>query len=64
MTLSHPFIIYYILWVTAVSAAVSYVCVIGFEMPIAHLEKLLFAALGVTKLPQAKKVDHVSEKKD
>ena len=39
------------------STAVSYVCVIGFEMPIAHLERLLFAAIGVTKLPPAKKIE-------
>ena len=52
---------YYILWVLAVSAAVSYVCVIGFEMPIAHLEKLLFAAIGVTKLPPVKKVETVKK---
>merc|ERR1711915_942493 len=52
VTLSHPLVVYFIIWIIAVSAAISYICVIGFEMPIAHAERLLFTAFGMAKLPK------------
>jgi len=55
ITVSHPLVVYFIIWVISVSALVSYICVIGFEMPIAHAERLLFSALGLTKLPKVTK---------
>ena len=54
--LNHPLVVYYILWVTSLSATISYVCFICFEKPIAHLEKLFFALLGVTRLPPVTRV--------
>jgi len=55
VTVSHPLVVYFIIWILSVSALVSYICVIGIEMPIAHAEKLLFSALGLTELPKVTK---------
>ena len=54
--LNHPLVIYFILWVVSMSAAISYVCVICFEKPIGHLEKLLMTLLGVSRLPSVKTI--------
>ena len=73
--MTHPLVVYFILWILSVSAAISYVCVIGFEMPIAHAERLLFTAFGMAKLPKVtityagkdnkekKKIEKVEDKK-
>merc|ERR1719422_944234 len=63
VTVSHPLVVYFIIWILSVSALVSYICVIGFEMPIAHAEKLLFSALGLTKLPKVTK-NYVENKEE
>jgi len=75
VTVTHPLVVYFILWILSVSAAISYVCVIGFEMPIAHAERLLFTAFGMAKLPKVtityagkdnkekKKIEKVEDKK-
>ena len=54
-------IIYFILWILSVCTAVSYVCVIGFEMPIAHLEKLLFTSVGLAKLPAVQYIQEIKK---
>lgn len=51
-----------ILFVVGVCTAIAYLCVILFEMPIVHLEKLLFYMLGVDKLPSVKKEIGLEEK--
>jgi len=56
-------IIYFLLWILSVSAALSYLCVICFEMPIAHLEKLLFTSIGLAKLPSVQYI-HEQYKKE
>ena len=61
MTVAHPMIIYFILWILSVCTAVSYVCVIGFEMPIAHLEKLLFTSVGLAKLPAVQYIQEIKK---
>ena len=44
-------IVYFFLWVLSVSALIAYICVIGFEMPLAHMEKMLFG-----NIPQVKRM--------
>ena len=61
VTIAHPMIIYFLLWILSVSAALSYVCVICFEMPIAHLEKLLFSSLGLAKLPSVQYIHEIKK---
>ena len=54
--LNHPLVIYFILWVVSMSAAISYVSLVCFEKPIGHLEKLLMTLLGVSRLPSVKTI--------
>jgi len=61
VTVAHPMVIYFILWILSVAAAISYVCVICFEMPIAHLEKLLFTSVGLAKLPPVQYIHEVKK---
>ena len=49
VTINHPVIIYFLLWVLSVSALIAYICVISFEMPLAHMEKMLFGDLPTVK---------------
>ena len=49
VTINHPMVIYFLLWVLSVSALIAYICVIGFEMPLAHMEKMLFGSLPTVK---------------
>ena len=35
--------------------AIAFICVVFFEMPIVQLEKLLFASLGINKLPTVRR---------
>ena len=51
VTVNHPMVVYYLLWVLSVSALIAYICVIGFEMPLTHMEKMLFG-----NLPQVKRM--------
>ena len=51
VTINHPMIVYFFLWVLSVSALIAYICVIGFEMPLAHMEKMLFG-----NIPQVKRM--------
>ena len=44
-----------ILFVVGVCTAIAYLCVVFFEMPIVQLEKLLFASLGINKLPTVRR---------
>ena len=60
VTISHPLCIYFVLFILGVSIAISYVCVMVFEAPFVHLEKLLFVSLGISKLPA---VRHVKREK-
>jgi peptidoglycan/LPS O-acetylase OafA/YrhL len=54
VTITHTLVLYHILANTAVSLAVAFVLVVLFEAPLLHLEKLLFASMGIGKLPPAK----------
>ena len=60
VSISQPLCIYFILFILGVSIAISYVCVMLFEAPFVHLEKLLFVSLGISKLPA---VRHVKREK-
>ena len=60
VTISHPMIIYFLLWVLSVSALVAYICIISFEMPLAHMEKMLFGHLPTVKRMHALKPEKIS----
>ena len=60
VTISHPMIIYFLLWVLSVSALVAYICIVSFEMPLAHMEKMLFGGLPTVKRMHAIKPEKIS----
>merc|ERR1711918_117765 len=53
---SQVLIIYYIIFVMAISAAISYALIVLFEAPLVHLEKILFYKLGLGKLPPVRRI--------
>ena len=55
VTITHTLVLYYILANTAISIAIAFVLVVVFEAPLLHMEKLLFASLGIGKLQPVKK---------
>ena len=63
VTANHPMIIYYLLWVLSVSALIAYICVIGFEMPLAHMEKMLFGNIPKVKRMFPKEAKTVNTEK-
>ena len=50
---SHAFAVYYNLAMLCFSTFAAYILSIGFEVPLAHLERIVFASIGVGKLPKA-----------
>jgi peptidoglycan/LPS O-acetylase OafA/YrhL len=52
---THALGVYWVLAMLCLSIFVAYIMVILFEAPIVHLEKIVFALLGVGSLPKAKK---------
>ena len=63
VTVSHPQVIYFLLWIISVSALVAYIAVIAFEMPLAHMEKMLWTSLGMGAFPTVKKMKVEEDKK-
>ena len=59
VTINHPMIIYFLLWVLSVSALLAYICVVCFEMPLAHMEKMLFGNLPTVKRMHALKPEKI-----
>jgi len=55
VTFSHTLGIYWILANLCFSIPVAYIFSMGFEIPISHLERVLFAQIGIGKLPAANK---------
>jgi len=53
---SQVLIIYYLVFVMAISIAISYALCVLFEAPLVHLEKLLFHKLGLGKLPPVRRI--------
>jgi len=53
---SQVLIIYYIIFVMALSIALSYALIVLFEAPLVHLEKILFYNLGLGKLPPVRRI--------
>lgn len=51
VSISQPLCICIILVILGVSIGISYVCVMIFEAPFVHLEKLVYAMLGIAVLP-------------
>ena len=54
VTISNLLCIYFIIFILGVCIAVSYICVVLFEAPCVHLEKLFFALIGISKLPSVR----------
>ena len=55
VTFSHSLALYWILAMLCFSIFVAYIMSMLFEIPLAHMEKILFAYLGVGKFPAVKK---------
>ena len=53
VTFTHAFGVYWILAMLCFSIFAAYILSIGFEIPIAHLERVIFASFGIGKLPAA-----------
>ena len=51
VTFTHAFAMYWILAMLCFSTFFAYIMSIGFEVPITHLERVIFAQLGIGKLP-------------
>ena len=56
VTVSQAFCIYFTIFILFVCIGIAYICVMAFEAPIVHLEKLLFAMLGISRLPAVRHV--------
>ena len=54
--ISHPLIIYYNIFVLALSVALAYALSMLFEAPLVHLEKILYWAIGLKELPQVRRI--------
>ena len=56
VTVSQALCIYFTIFIIFVSIGIAYLCVMAFEAPFVHLEKLLFAMLGISRLPAVRHV--------
>ena len=55
VTVSHLQVIYFFIWIIFVSALIAFIAVIAFDMPLAHVEKMLWASAGLGIFPAVQK---------
>ena len=62
VNVSHLFFANYIFSNLCITLGISYIFVILFEVPLVHMEKLLFAGLGMAKMPDVPEYRKLQEK--